>query len=81
MGRICADCGRDLPQSSYTANQFSKGPGISRCAACVHGHYSDTPAREDFNSGRYNQSNKSVFGYYDLANPFAQGAFRWVAKG
>ncbi|KAK0741620.1 kinase-like domain-containing protein [Apiosordaria backusii] len=25
MGRICADCGRDLPRSSYTPNQFSKG--------------------------------------------------------
>ncbi|KAK0648834.1 hypothetical protein B0T16DRAFT_491562 [Cercophora newfieldiana] len=25
MGRICADCGRDLPQTSYTGNQWSKG--------------------------------------------------------
>lgn len=25
MGRVCAACGRNLPQSSYTANQYSKG--------------------------------------------------------
>ncbi len=81
MGRIWADCGRDLPQSSYTANQYSKGAGVSRCVSCVHGHLSDSPAARQSDSGRYNHSNKSVFDNEALENPFASGAFRWVAKG
>ncbi|RJE26797.1 elongation factor 2 kinase [Aspergillus sclerotialis] len=81
MGRVCASCGLDLPQSSYTANQFNKGPGVSRCATCVHGHYSDNPSARPVESGRYNISNKATVKNYDLENPIAQGAFRWVAKG
>lgn len=81
MGRVCADCGRDLPQSSYTANQYSKGEGISRCAGCVHGHHADTPSAKESNSGRYNESSHATHENYELRNPFAEGAFRWVAKG
>ncbi|RMZ39554.1 hypothetical protein AFCA_002328 [Aspergillus flavus] len=81
MYRTWAACGRDLPQSSYTANQFSKGPGVSRCASCVHGHHADTVSAGQTNSGRYNNSNKCSVPNSALKNPFAQGAFRWVAKG
>ncbi|KAK4122022.1 kinase-like protein [Parathielavia appendiculata] len=81
MGRVCADCGRNLPQTSYTANQWSKGQGNSRCAGCVHGHHSDLPAAQPSDSGRYNDANKALIPNYDLRNPFASGAFRWVAKG
>ncbi|KAK4243486.1 kinase-like domain-containing protein [Corynascus novoguineensis] len=81
MGRICADCGRDLPQTSYTANQWSKGYGYSRCAGCVHGHYSDTPAAQQSDAGRYNLSSRASYTDDALENPFASGAFRWVAKG
>ncbi|KXX80413.1 Alpha-protein kinase vwkA [Madurella mycetomatis] len=81
MGRICAECGRDLPQSSYTANQFSKGPGLSRCAGCVHGHHADTPFARQSDSGRYNHSSKCAVNHDALEGPFASGAFRWVAKG
>ncbi|KAL2178438.1 kinase-like domain-containing protein [Thermothelomyces heterothallicus CBS 202.75] len=81
MGRVCADCGRDLPQTSYTSNQWSKGLGLSRCAGCVHGHSSDTPATQQSDSGRYNDSDKANFSHDALNNPFASGAFRWVAKG
>ena len=81
MGRVCADCGRNLPQSSYTANQYSKGAGISRCANCVHGHYSDTPATGYLDSGRHNESNAAICKSSDLEYPFSQGAFRWVALG
>lgn len=81
MGRVCAECSRDLPQSSYTANQYSKREGISRCAACVHGHHADTPSAKESNSGRYNESSRAMYKNYDLNNPFAAGAFRWVAKG
>ncbi|KAM5443976.1 hypothetical protein MaudCBS49596_008051 [Microsporum audouinii] len=81
MGRTCASCGRDLPQSSYTANQYSKGSAVSRCAACVHGHPHDTPSAKQCDSGRYNNSSGATFTVSALNNPFAQGAFRWVAEG
>ncbi|RSL79076.1 hypothetical protein CEP52_017568, partial [Fusarium oligoseptatum] len=81
MSRICAACGRNLPQSSYTANQYSKGPGVSRCASCVHGHPFDTPSERESDSGRYNHSGLASVPSSALENPFAQGAFRWVAKG
>lgn len=53
---------------------------MSRCANCVHGP-SDNSSKQYSSSGRYNQSTSSFSSYYDLENPFAQGAFRWVAKG
>ena len=79
--RICASSGRDHLRSSYTTNQYSKGEGYSRCAACVHGHHSDIPATEQSSSGRYNESCNATFRDDDLEAPFAQGAFGWVAKG
>ncbi|KAI0128230.1 kinase-like protein [Hypoxylon sp. NC0597] len=79
--RECVSCGRNLPRSSYTANQFSKGPGQSRCAGCVHGHPADIPSAGEFDSGRYNISHRASFTNQALNNPFSQGAFRWVAKG
>ena len=79
--RECVSCGRDLPRSSYTANQYSKGIGVSRCAGCVHGHYADTPSARQLDSGRYNISGAASIPSAQLHNPFAQGAFRWVAKG
>lgn len=81
MGRVCADCERDLPQTSYTSNQWSKGLGLSRCAGCVHGHSFDTPAAQQLDSGRYNNARDAEFFDDALDNPFASGAFRWVAKG
>ena len=34
---------RSPPESSYTANQYSKAVGVSQRAACIHGDPSDTP--------------------------------------
>ncbi|KAI1635066.1 kinase-like protein [Biscogniauxia mediterranea] len=79
--RECVSCGRSLPRSSYTANQYSKGPGVSRCAGCVHGHHADVPSAREFDSGRYNISHACTIPNHALDNPFAEGAFRWVAKG
>lgn len=79
--RDCASCGRELPRSSYTANQYSKGEGVSRCVTCVHGHHSDAASARQTASGRYNTSISSTFTDDALKNPFAQGAFRYVAKG
>ncbi|KAK4033045.1 hypothetical protein C8A01DRAFT_40512 [Parachaetomium inaequale] len=81
MYRSRADCSRNFPQTSYTANQWSKGQGWSRCTACVHGHHSDTPAARPSDSGRYNHSTNATFPSDALDNPFASGAFRWVAMG
>ncbi|OTB04067.1 hypothetical protein M426DRAFT_166670 [Hypoxylon sp. CI-4A] len=79
--RQCASCGRDLPQSSYTSNQYSKGDGNSRCAGCVHGHPNDIPLASEIDSGRYNGSSTATIPNSEVNNPFASGAFRWVAKG
>lgn len=81
MTRKCAACSRGLPQSSYTASQYSQPVGISRCASCVHGHPSDRPFGRQSSGERYNHSNIATFHGDALDNPFAQGAFRWVAKG
>ncbi|KAJ9162039.1 hypothetical protein NKR19_g1608 [Coniochaeta hoffmannii] len=81
MGRICADCRRDLPQSSYAANQYRKPGGVSRCAACIHGQHSDTLAVHNPDSGRYNDCHQAIYTPEALDYPFAEGAFRWVAKG
>jgi hypothetical protein len=81
MGRLCAECGRDLPRTSYTGNQYAKGEGFSRCASCVHGHDFDVADAAPSDSGRYNNASRATFTTAALNSPFAAGAFRWVAKG
>ncbi|KAH7308492.1 elongation factor 2 kinase [Stachybotrys elegans] len=78
---ICAACDRNLPQSSFTVNEYFKGPGVSRCASCIYGTYPNAPPTERYDGGRYNQSSEGTVSTSALKNPFAQGAFRWVAKG
>ncbi|KAF5009300.1 hypothetical protein FDECE_4470 [Fusarium decemcellulare] len=79
--RICTDCGRYLPQTSYTPTQWSKGLSASRCVSCDHGHQFDTPSETEPDSGRYNHSSQAEYMASALRNPFAEGAFRWVARG
>ncbi|KPI38177.1 Alpha-protein kinase 1 [Cyphellophora attinorum] len=81
MGRVCASCSRELPRTSYTGNQWSKPVGVSRCAACVHGHQIDIPVAPSNSAGRHNNASRAVFEDDALEYPFAEGAFRWVAKG
>ena len=38
MGRTCSDCGDYLNGSSFSSNQWRKGPGQSRCKSCVNGY-------------------------------------------
>ncbi|KAK4099158.1 kinase-like protein [Parathielavia hyrcaniae] len=71
MGRVCADDERDLPQTSYTANQWSKGQGNSIYAGCVHGHYSDSAAAQPYDNGRYNDSTRASVEDHDIAHSFA----------
>ncbi|KAL6048918.1 Alpha-type protein kinase domain-containing protein [Balamuthia mandrillaris] len=80
--RHCADCGRHLEPEAYSSNQWRRGVGASRCSACVHG----SGRNEKHGSAaqltkRCNRSFRAHFRGYDLRYPFAQGAFRWVAKG
>jgi hypothetical protein len=35
MGRVCADCGEELPRDSFSGTQWKRGTGASRCAGCV----------------------------------------------
>ena len=76
----CPDCHRNLKQSSYSKNQWSKGVGGSRCSACVHGT-GGTPANDWPKPARENNATEATFTTYALKNPFADGIFRWVAKG
>jgi len=81
MDRRCAQCNRNLPRTSYTGNQFAKGNGFSRCASCVHGHDYDLADAVPSDSGRYNNASRAEFSFNALKHPFAEGAFRYVAKG
>ncbi|KAK2590909.1 hypothetical protein QQS21_011407 [Conoideocrella luteorostrata] len=81
MSRECAACYRNLPRTSYTAKQYSKGAGVSRCTVCVYGHSSDVPPSRQSGGGRFNNASSASIPISALERPFAQGAFRWVAKG
>nr|KMM68925.1 hypothetical protein CPAG_05248 [Coccidioides posadasii RMSCC 3488] len=81
MGWPCTSCDHHLSQSSYTTNQYSKGPGVLQCASCVHSHPSDNSFTKQSDSGRYNISTHATVPHDALDNLFAQGAFCWVAKG
>jgi hypothetical protein len=83
MSRGCAACGAHLPRHEYSSNQWRKGVGFARCSNCVGGGggggggggagMPDTLRRNDAADASFTQ--------YDLSHPFAEGAFRWVAKG
>jgi len=81
MDRICAECDHKLPPDSYTAAQWYKGPGLSRCVGCVHGRRVDNAYLALTDSGRYNDASQAAFTGVSLDHPFSTGAFRNVAKG
>jgi len=92
--RCCSSCGRNLSKGSYSNNQWRKGVGQSRCYACVEGGggggYGYNDQQQQHNqvvenrserTARRNNSNHATFENYELTHPFAEGGFRWVAKG
>eukprot|EP00956_Cyclotella_meneghiniana_P014028 scaffold20770_cov60-Cyclotella_meneghiniana.AAC.1 len=87
MSRCCSSCSRIFPLGSFSNNQWRKGVGISRCHACVAGGSSGHAPANDLQNNRAaqtarrNNSTRAVFQNYYLHNPFAEGGFRWVAKG
>ena len=93
--RHCTSCQRSLPRESFSKNQWSKPVGISRCHACVHGRPKEEqshkpthemapppapPAKRPM-TARRNEAHRAEYQAYDLDHPFAEGGFRWVAKG
>jgi hypothetical protein len=85
--RCCSQCGRNTDISEYSNNQWRKGVGISRCSSCVsgnsHGGGRNNPSNDSNrpSTARINDSSGAEFTQHALDYPFAQGAFRWVAKG
>lgn len=79
-GRICTGCNRDLDEFSYSANQWKKPIGLSKCNACVH---AGTKVSKQFDriASRENISAEASFSFKSLSNPIATGSFRHVALG
>lgn len=71
---MCCACHNDLAQSGFSNAQWAKGNGYSRCAYCVREGLQ--PNAEG--TARDNLSNKAMV--YNMDRPFAEGAFRYVAK-
>lgn len=84
--RRCVSCGRNLDSSSYSRNQWCKPVGLGRCHACVNGNFQQQGNSNAYidracQSARRNNATTASFNNYALQNPFAEGGFRWVAKG
>eukprot|EP00545_Synedropsis_sp_CCMP1620_P001447 CAMPEP_0119007432 /NCGR_PEP_ID=MMETSP1176-20130426/3007_1 /TAXON_ID=265551 /ORGANISM="Synedropsis recta cf, Strain CCMP1620" /LENGTH=306 /DNA_ID=CAMNT_0006959583 /DNA_START=65 /DNA_END=982 /DNA_ORIENTATION=+ len=87
--RTCSSCRVQRNRQDYSSNQWRKGDGGSRCSSCVGGGSSSaTKKKNDTASSlsrdttaRRNNASRASFPQYNLDHPFAQGSFRWVAKG
>jgi hypothetical protein len=77
--RGCAACHAVLDSSDFSRTQWEKPVGASRCTGCVQNGL-PVSTRES-GTARRNDSSSASFPNDALANPFAQGAFRCVAKG
>ena len=78
--RYCSACNRNLTKDSFSRTQWSKGSGVSRCSACIHGN-TNNGGLDASQTARLNNASMATFQFYDLDHPFSEGAFRWVAKG
>ncbi|KAJ1413582.1 kinase-like domain-containing protein [Ochromonadaceae sp. CCMP2298] len=80
--RSCCQCGQVLSDDNYTTLQWSYGTGLSRCKFCLHGvSAAGNSNRRVIETSRLNQSSRASFPRRAIENPFASGAFRWVARG
>jgi hypothetical protein len=79
VNRCCAGCNNLLGRPCFSQNQWLKPLGVSRCGTCVANKRLVAPQQSQ--TARRNESSRATFTIYDLKNPFAQGSFRWVAKG
>ena len=78
MPRNCSSCNRGLSKDCFSKNQWSKGIGYSRCHACINPGSKKVDASQ---TARTNNATSAAFTSHALDNPFAEGSFRWVAKG
>ncbi|OEU12600.1 putative elongation factor 2 kinase [Fragilariopsis cylindrus CCMP1102] len=78
MPRNCSSCNRGLSKDCFSKNQWSKGIGYSRCHACINPGSKKVDASQ---TARTNNATHATFTSHALDNPFAEGSFRWVAKG
>jgi len=74
--RVCAACGKDLEQDEYSANQWRKGVGNSRCRVCVQDDIHEDSALD---AARGNNNSRSVD--IDRNDIIGEGTFRVVALG
>ena len=90
MSRQCASCDRWLSRGSYSNNQWRKPSGVARCHACVNGgsssgggggSNSSSSHFDPAQTARRNDASQATFEHGALDYPFAEGGFRWVAKG
>eukprot|EP00516_Mucochytrium_quahogii_P011074 CAMPEP_0203784622 /NCGR_PEP_ID=MMETSP0100_2-20121128/564_1 /ASSEMBLY_ACC=CAM_ASM_000210 /TAXON_ID=96639 /ORGANISM=" , Strain NY0313808BC1" /LENGTH=295 /DNA_ID=CAMNT_0050686615 /DNA_START=258 /DNA_END=1146 /DNA_ORIENTATION=+ len=73
--------GVNRSKSSYSVTQWRKGAAQARCAGCVEGKKKDNSDKPGFDCRRLSGSSNATFTEEALEHPFAQGAFKWVAKG
>jgi hypothetical protein len=79
--RNCASCNRRFDKGSFSNNQWAKAVGGSRCYACVQQTGSSNSTQQDTETARRNNATHASFPQYNLDHPFAEGGFRWVARG
>jgi hypothetical protein len=78
MPRNCSSCNRGLSKDCFSKNQWTKGIGYSRCHACINPGSKKVDATQ---TARTNNATSATFTSHALDHPFAEGSFRWVAKG
>lgn len=77
-GRQCVACCRFLDKEAFSSTQWDKKGDVSCCRACF-GH--GVVCHDATQTARRNDCQQASFKTSALRNPFASGAFRWVAKG
>jgi len=78
--RACASCGLTRDVTDYSSAQWAKGVGASRCSSCVaNGDAVD--AGQMVPTARDNDATGATWSAEALDHPFAEGTFRFVAKG
>ena len=80
MKRRCAACSRFLDSTSFSRAQWGKSVENSTCISCVDQNQRSMK-RDHGPTERKNDATRANFSSESLRNPFAEGGFRYVAKG
>lgn len=82
--RHCPSCDRSSTKSIFRLAGWITPGKCQRCYSCStkrHIDNSERPKERSWQTARRNNATRAIFSNYDLENPFAEGQFRWVAKG